>query len=272
MNRSGRGHLYFFRHGESERSRAEKAFRDGEPLPEEEDLMRTHTSKCRLTPCGVEQVRTARAWVHRELSQTMPEALLITAPYMRNRETAGHLELPGSWQIDARLAERNCGLLDTLTHEAREEVFRRELKNFREDPFYERLAPDAESYQSVHARLVPVLEELRQECAQRNVFVSSNSEVMWVVRMILEHWTPEQFTQMRWRKNPQTDLGYCRVIEYSRWSGSDFTDRFSSVRFVNPLDPDDLDSNRDWRPIERLRYSSTDLLEHAALYKRKLPA
>src|SRR5262245_61500602 len=119
--------LTLVRHGESESNAARRFAEKGSPHPNEAALMQTHTSRRRLTPRGVQQATRAGEWLRKHFDSvgclrdgSAPNGVVgFASPYIRAMETAGHMRLPISWRVDARLAERNWGDMDQLTYEER---------------------------------------------------------------------------------------------------------------------------------------------------------
>ena len=96
----------------------------------------------------------------------------------------------------------------------------------------------------------------------------THGETMWVWRTILEKLLPQQLRDAMLSQTRQTSIRNCRIIEYTRIDeDGNLADRFARVRFVNPENPDDPETNLDWQLIAHKRWSHRNLLNYASMFK-----
>ncbi|HET9641404.1 MAG TPA: histidine phosphatase family protein [Candidatus Paceibacterota bacterium] len=260
------------RHGESESNVAKDRAERGKPLPNEEKLMQTHTSERRLTTKGREQAKAAGVWLRHWMAvEHLHESSFryYVSPYIRTIETAGVLGVGGkNWRQDNRLMERNWGSMDLLTYDERARRFGEVLRNRKMHAWFWRPS-DGETFQDVFNRRYSMFVTYRRECEKIHCIQVSHGETMLVDRYILEYWTPIKLREYMVRHDDTVHIENCRIIQYTR-VGDDgrLRDKIQRVRFVNPMDPNDPQTNLDWQPIVRPLYSPEDLLAMAAMFPR----
>jgi broad specificity phosphatase PhoE len=254
------------RHGESESNVASRAFWKGEKVPNEEALMACHTSERRLTKRGVTQARVAGAWLRSLYSFESPPGVFYVSSYVRAMETAANLGLSGAWRQDMRIMERNWGNMDQLTYEERSRRFKEAVAKREEWAFFWRPG-DGETLQDVFVRVKDLLATLHREHSDKHVVLVTHGETMWVLRMLLEYWSPHRLKEEMLRDDSQTHIHNCRIIEYVR----DEDERhLSRVRFIDAENPHDPTRNRDWEPIVRPILSDNELLDYVNQYPHYL--
>src|SRR3989344_3434380 len=262
------------RHGESESNRAQKLAEEGLAHENEAALMSVHTSERRLTPRGIEQAQATgafiRAWMHR-WSISVGECRFYVSPYARTMETAGHMDIVNArWRLENRIVERNWGSMDQLTYAERIRVYG-ELKLRKEHAFFWRPS-DGETMQDVFNRYRDLVGTMHRDCPEMHVVIVAHGELMWAARTLHEHWSPHELRREMLRRDDHTRLVNCRVVQDSRRAcdGLDprWTPRIQSVRFVDPVAPEDSERNLDWRPVTQQTFSSGELLARAQQYPR----
>jgi len=265
--------LTLVRHGESESNAAKRAAEKGKPHPNEAALMDVHTSERRLTPRGVEQAKQAGRWLRQYFAGTERHAIRgYVSPYARAAETAGLLGLNLSWYVDSRLCERNWGHLDQMTHEARMEFFREDLAR-REKFALFWAPPGGESMKQVFLLLRDWEGTLHRECTNMHVLAVCHGETMWAERYLREYWVPRDLSRAMQSNDRRFKILNCRIIQYSREDQNGVLQpRFARVRFIDPRDPENAETNHDWLPVQRKLFSSNDLLEYASSFDRFLEA
>jgi NAD+ kinase len=257
--------LALVRHGESESNLAKSRFEANEACANEKTLMSVHTSERRLTPRGVRQAQAAGAWLKEHLISA-PESWplkLYVSPYVRALETAGHFGFGNDWQPDVRLMERNWGRIDQMTYAERLDMFKDQLEMRREHAFFWR--PDnGETLQDVFMRLRDMTSTLRAKYGSHRVIAVTHGETMWAWRTILEKLMPQDLRLKMLEHDEKTRIRNCRIIHYTRQDENGIlSSSFERVRFVNPEDPDDPETNSGWMKIERRNWSHEDLLRYA---------
>lgn len=263
--------ITFIRHGESESNVVKDLKEANQEIPNEEALMRVHTSERRLTTKGVAQAQAAGVWM-REWLKTRPgnQKRFYVSPYVRTQETAAHLGLGVDWRVDPRLVERNWGMMDSLTYEERIKRFGDTLNERKERAFFWRPS-DGETLQDVFLRVRDFAGTLTRDCPFMDVVVVCHGEVMWVERTLLEYWTPHDLSAHMTGHDPKTYVSNCRIIQYTReQDNAEPAQRIVRVRFIDPTDPNNPEKNLDWQPIKRPLLSDADLLRFAEKHPRYL--
>ncbi len=235
--------------------------------------MRTHTSERRLTPLGVTQAHAAGVWMKEWLkSRDEISKRFYVSPYVRTMETAAHLALGVEWRQDVRICERNWGSMDALTYDERIKRFGETLNDRKELAFFWRPS-DGETLQDVFSRLRDFGSTLARDCSSMDVVVVCHGEVMWIERTLLEYWTPYDLRREMKSENPQTKIHNCRIIQYSReLESGELAQKIANVRFINPMAPEDPETNRDWQPVRRPLLNDQQLLSFAESHQRFLEA
>lgn len=275
--------LTLVRHGESESNAAKRGAEKGEPHPREGDLMKTHTSRRRLTERGVKQAKRAGEWLR---SHFMQEAARLGeqpyektrgyfSPYVRAMETAGNLALPIQWWPDARLTERNWGDLDQLTYEERTAKYGSTDQREYHGIFWP--AGNGESLQALSTRMWQHFDKLKRYNEGHDVVEVSHGETILTQRFMLERWLPEDVVEMMLSTDSrlakevlgketdwQNKIINCRIIQYTREREDGTWDtKYCRVRLVAPSDPSNPKMNLDWKPIVRRKFTSDELLMYA---------
>jgi len=266
--------LVLVRHGESESNFAKSRFEAGEPCPGEEGLMQVHTSERRLTPLGIAQAKACGEWLRANWynpSESAPYRFYVS-PYVRAIETAGNIGIGDEWQVDARLMERNWGSFDQMPYADRLKLFQEQLVRRKDHAFFWR-PTEGETLQDVFIRLRDMTGSLHRDCSNRKVCVVSHGETMWVWSTVLERLLPMDLREQMLSHDNRIRILNCRIIEYTRvCADRSLSPRLARVRFVNPADPDDPETNSGWREIERKKWSHEDLMAFAQTFPTFLSA
>lgn len=192
--------LVLVRHGQSDGNVASQAAREGDLRFYTDAFITTPGHRWRLTPTGTAQAAAIGGWLQQEFP-ARPEApsgfdRLLVSPYVRTRETAADLDLPGAeWMRNRALRERDWGDIGSLPREQFETDPRYEdnARLHRVDPLYW-VAPGGESIAQVaEDRVRNVLDTLHRENSERRVLCVTHGEFMWATRLVLERWDDEQF-------------------------------------------------------------------------------
>lgn len=265
--------LTLIRHGESESNLAKRAAERGEPFPPEQEkqLMNVHTSERRLTPKGVKQAQQAGVWMRKFLaSEAGVPVRGYVSPYVRAAETASLMNLGIQWRIDSRICERNWGKLDQMTHDERMKMFKKELGRREEFALFWK-PPGGDSLMNVFLMLRDLDLTLEKKCSNMNVVMVCHGETMLSGRFLREYWLPRDLRNAMQSNDQHFKTMNCRIIQYTRDDEQGNTrDFYVRVRFVDPRDPTNPDTNHDWMPVERRLWSDDDLLEYVNLHPRFL--
>lgn len=261
--------LTLVRHGESEGNLVRTLYENNNPHPNEAQLMQVHTSERRLTPTGVEQAKTAGAWLRRHWAAHIPQEdqCLFVSPYVRAIETAGNFGF-GTWRMDNRIVERNWGQLDMLTYDERRARFG-EAMDYNEDVAFFWRPSDGETLQDVIMRERDFLRSLHEQCKDKHVLAVCHGEAIWAFRTILERWTSHDLVREMREYDSRTRPSNCRIVHYTRDSDS-HGKGFTRVRFIHPMHPNDETRNLDWQPIGVRHFTDKELREFASTFERHL--
>ncbi len=278
--------LTLVRHGESESNAAKSSAIKGTAHEREAELMSVHTSQRRLTERGIQQAHEAGLWLsehflqeaQRRGEQQFRNVHGFVSPYVRALETAGHLGLPIVWRVDARLAERNWGDLDQLTHEQRLAKYGSLHERKQHGIFWP--AGNGETLQMLSTRMWQHFDMLTRRHPEDDVVEVSHGETMLTQRFMLERWLPEDVARMmlaagthsaEGADNTNTDwqnkIINCRIVQYTRErEDGTWDNKYCRVRLIAPSAPNDPRMNLDWTPIVRRTFTTHELLQYAGQF------
>lgn len=260
--------LALLRHGHSEGNEATHASRRGDDSFYTEEFRKRLPANWRLTEEGRRQAKISGAWIREHLGITFDR--FITSEYTRAVETALHLGLPGPWEMEFFLRERdwnNIGMKPFAESVQEYGDFRRAMK---EDPLHHRFQ-GGESIADTCLRTYPITQRLHRECSDKNVIMVCHGEVIDSYRIRLEHLTAEQYAKSIKDNDPRYDIKNGQVVHYTRidpFTGEE-VEKYYWVRSVCPWDLSLTDSS--WQKIERKKYSNEDLEQIIARYPQIIP-
>ena len=262
--------LLFVRHGQSEGNAAREQSKRGDESAYTPAFRHRLNREWRLTDVGVFQAHAAGEWIRRHVHG--PYTACHTSEYVRARETAGHLGLPGaSWVQEILLRERSWGRADFVMPEGeRYELFADELTARRQDPCYWR-PPEGESLADVYVRVKLVVDKVRECSPDGACVLVTHEDVMWAARCLLEGLSQEEWRALLLSDDPCDRLHNGQVLHYSRRDPA--TDRcsesFEWVRSVCPWDP--VRSRNEWQRIQPRCFSNEELLATVESIERLVP-
>jgi broad specificity phosphatase PhoE len=206
--------LVLVRHGESEGNVAMEAGKAGDRRHFTDEFMTTPGHQWRLTPTGCAQAQAIGDWIASEVGDFDRH---YVSPYVRTKETAGHLGLAGAqWRLNRALRERDWGDIGARPIEefkSRPE-FKWNAEMKRSDPLYW-VAPGGESIAHVaEDRVRNVLDTLHRESAEQRVICVCHGEVMWAFRLVLERIDDSEFVTLD--KDPAEKIHNCTALHYTR--------------------------------------------------------
>lgn len=206
--------LVLVRHGQSEGNLATEAAKDGDNRYYTDAFLTTPGHQWRLTEEGQQQARTIGRWITSEFERFHR---YYVSPFVRTRETAGYMGMPGAqWMMNRALRERDWGDIGSLTRTeflTRPE-FRENAKMFKMDPLYW-TPPGGESIAHVaENRVRNILSTLHRECSEQDVIAVTHGEMMWAFRLMLERWNDEEFIANDADKSMK--IRNCQAVHYTR--------------------------------------------------------
>lgn len=255
--------LVLIRHGQSEGNVATEAAKSGDTGWYTDQFTTTPGHQWRLTTKGREQARAAGLWVQQHIAERFDR--YYVSPYVRTRETAAHLDLPGAgWSLNRALRERDWGDIGSLPKDEFESRPEYKLNAWLKanDPLYW-VAPNGESIAHVaEDRVRNVLSTLHRETTGQRVVCVTHGECMWAFRLVLERLNDEEFAQMDADKSEK--IHNCEVLHYTRLdpqSGAQ-APRLSWLRRAHPVRVGDqwVMEESPWREVEFRTYTNADLL------------
>lgn len=207
--------LILVRHGESEGNVAVQAAGKGNHSYFTDAYMTTPGHQWRLTSKGQAQAKAMGLWLESEISARFDR--YYVSPYVRTRETAAGLALPGaSWSLNRALRERDWGDIGSMRkdHFESSELYATNHWMQKHDPLYW-VAPGGESIAQVaEDRVRNVLSTLHRETTGARVLAVTHSETMWAFRLVLERLSDEEFVALD--KDKSEKINNCEAFHYSR--------------------------------------------------------
>lgn len=261
--------LVLVRHGESEGNVAVKAAANGDFQYHTDAYYTTPGHRWRLTGKGRAQAAAMGAYL---ASLGIQFDRYYVSPFVRTRETAGHLSLPGAhWRLNRAIRERDWGDIGSLT-----------LQEFAENPVYKQNAlmkeldplywtpPGGESIAHVaENRVRNFLSTLHREMSGKSVLAVTHGEFMWANRLVLERMDDEEFAALDANDDdPSIPIKNAEALIYKREDPvtGEMNKRLSFLRRARPV----FDGERwvvhesDWMEITYQEYTSEELLEQVA--------
>lgn len=205
--------LVLIRHGQSEANVRQRASKRGDNRLFTDDLVTVPDNSWRLTALGAAQAQLAGS----HLQNLFPQGFdrYIVSPFMRTRETAANLQLPGAeWEENRIIRERSWGEIDGLSIAEFEENYKQNALYKEKDPIY--WAPPAgESMAAViENRSSNFLRGLSRDSSGARVLAVTHGEFITATRMLIEQWSDEQFHQVD--VDPEQKVRNCLMAHYTR--------------------------------------------------------
>ncbi|HEU0050915.1 MAG TPA: histidine phosphatase family protein [Patescibacteria group bacterium] len=263
--------LILVRHGESEGNVASKRSRAGDDSLYTSEFSARHSSSWRLTDLGLRQAQTAGQWLSENVFGGNFDRHYVSS-YLRALETAANLHLPNAfWRMEPHLRERDWGDLDVMTDAERKKRFARSL-NRREVESLFWAPPNGESIAHLcETRVFRFLDTLHRECPDGRVVVVLHGELMWGFRVVLEHLSPQRYTELDFSEHPFDHIHNCQILHYTRVDPEtkQTADKYLWMRSICPTDL--TKSRNEWEPIIRRTYSNEELLKYVVKTPRMIP-
>ena len=184
--------LVLVRHGFSEGNEALKADKHGDFSYNTEKFAKTPSHQWRLNDKGRREAQEIGKWLNREFPGTEENPAFdwfYTSTFVRTRETAAHLGLPGAgWLLNRGLRERDRGDIGSLDRASIKRLYERNAQIKEQDPLYWR-PPGGESIAQVaEDRVKTVLATLHREADGQRVIAVNHGEMMRAFQLQLERW------------------------------------------------------------------------------------
>jgi broad specificity phosphatase PhoE len=256
--------LVFVRHGESEANIVYQIAKERGGSYSEE-FRKKPNSEMELSPRGVEQALAAGRWIKENINGGV-FAQYYVSPFKRAMHTAGYLQLPESetkkvWKVRDYIREQSYGYFDSLTTEEQKEKYPEIMARKNIDGIYWARLGGESMADLVFRTKIGIVQTLYREVPGQNAIVVAHGNLLWAVRIIMEGLTYERYKELDSQGNPMEKMNNCQVLQYTRVDPSNpmnITNNFGWMRSVCPWDTSL--SNNNWRKIERLKYTNSDLL------------
>ena len=251
--------LFLVRHGQSEGNVVLQRSKKPNPPPTPRGYAERDPSNYRLTDKGRAQAERAGRWIRAWMARHGVEAFdrYYCSPFVRTRETAARLALPGAqWQLESLLRERDFGRWGGLGKSETNERFWHSTQLKERQKFLWR-PEGGESTADLDMRAREVLATLAREQAGLRVVCVTHEDVMWAFRYRLEKMTIEQWLRHEDDDSPASKIANCGILHFTRRTEAGrVTEKFTRVRNVDPARP----GHSRWRRISRPRYTDEQLL------------
>jgi broad specificity phosphatase PhoE len=247
--------LVVVRHGHSEGNLAVEKAKAGDNSLYTPDFRELPGHRWRLTDEGRVQVRKSGEWIRQNIGEKFDR--YYVSPYVRTRETAALLELPGAeWRIDQRLRERDWGEIGSMPWTEFLQAYPQNAIVNKTDGLYWR-PPGGESIADVRLRLRNLFDTLHRECAGLSVVMVTHGEFMWAARAELEYMTDEQWVAAG--KDTSQHLYNAQVINYSRLH-PETQAQAEYIAWQKSVCPWKGTVDSPWNHITRKRFSNEELI------------
>ncbi|NLS09866.1 histidine phosphatase family protein [Nesterenkonia sp. MY13] len=246
--------LILIRHGESEGNLAGALARQGDESHFTDAFVTTPGREWQLTETGQKQAEIVGRYLREaEFPTNYPQlreeetARFYCSPYVRTRQTAGHLGLEYQsgesvrWYQNRAIRERDWGDIETRPRREFEEspMFELNARKKAIDPLYWR-PPGGESICDVaENRVRNFLDTLHRECSDQTVLAVTHGEFIRATRLVLERVDDETYTS--WETNPEMRIRNCEIFHYTRVAPELlFSDRPHAESWDGGLNPGDI--------------------------------
>ena len=262
--------LIFVRHGQSEGNLATRMNERGDNSFFTPEFKERHSRSFRLTDKGITQAKAAGEWLRKNIP--MPLDRFYVSDYVRAKETAVHLELPGAqWRVEFQLRERDKALMDNCPSDEQEKLFALEQEQHKVDSFLSYPAGGGESIAMLCLRLkTDFLSHLARECSDKRVIVVCHGHVMRALQLELEDLGHDDFIKLDSSKEPADKILNCQIIWYTRHDPDTLKVESSKLVAVRSVCANGLIGDYGWRRIQSRCYSNEDLMAEVQRYPRLL--
>lgn len=262
--------LLFVRHGQSESNVLVERRTNGQHITDE--YATVPDNSWRLTAKGAKQAEAAGQYIQKHFLDGFDR--YIVSPFVRTRETAARLDLPGgAWEENRMIRERSWGEIDGISIEKFEKSYPLNKQLKEKDPIYW-VPPAGESLASVaDNRSSNFLEGLNNSVGDRVIAVT-HGEFIKTVRMVIERWSDEKFREME--EDESQILHNCVMVHYTRRNPEtqEIADSIQWMRRSHPYENASGEmgiAEGEWEKIEiPEKFTNAELLELAEAQEHRL--
>lgn len=171
-----------------------------------------------LSPLGHEQIKIAGKWLRKNHPYF---DYYYTADKLRHLQSVKDLNLPNSnWFVTQDLRERNFGIFDLLKvyrgdipeHETLEKL--RELTAHSHDFHSTPLA--GESFASLSSRIERLINKLKYDYQDKEVFFLTSEETAWAIKERIEHLGQKRYEELRRSEDPKDQFQNAGLTFWTR--------------------------------------------------------
>lgn len=232
----------------------------------------------RLSERGPDQAKIVGRWIVDHLLEGYPELAggfdaYRTSPYVRCKESAGELGIPGfgPFRREMRLRERDRGVEGPLTRQEHKQQYPVNAAIRGANPLMW-IPVEGESVDHVATArvrsLLGMTRRLHEEEGAHSVFYSTHGELMMSLLAALYNWGPEEWArESALPENKIVNGGILHLSTIKPTSGTAGGDFY--VRLSNPLVSPEPG---DWRLVSVPDHTPADLLAQALRHERIFPA
>lgn len=259
------------RHGQSEGNKAQRASEEGDNRFFTPEFRDKHSRVFRLTDLGIRQAVAAGSWLR--TNAPMPLDRFYVSDYIRAKETAAYLNLPGAqWRDEIGLRERDLALMDNCPEEEKKHLFELEQEQYKKDPFFSYPAGGGESFAALILRIkTDFISHIARECSDKRIIVVCHGHVMRAIQFLFEKLGHDDFLRLDSSERHEDRIRNCQIIWYTRRdpdTGAEGT-KLVAVRSVCPLVcPSNTIEDHGWRRISHRKHTNSELLEEVNRYPR----
>lgn len=266
--------LFFVRHGESEANVVHRQEREGVIHDQHASVYARPDWLQRLSGLGVEQAKSAGAWLKGNFIDPNEFDRCYGSTFMRTRETAYYVAGPKShWLLDDRLKERDWGRYGAAPKEERAILFPETHKNYKANKWYARMEGGESLADNVLMRARDFFGTLHRDMSEKRVLVVSHGEFILTMRYLIERMLPEEWMAME--GDVAQEIKNCTILHYTRQNPDDENDvaaHLNWMRLIYPDDPKSSPFGGKWRPVREKRYvKGADLKKQLDLSKPLIP-
>lgn len=255
--------LVFVRHGESEGNVALNSAKKGDESFYTKKFIKQPSRQWRLTDEGKRQAKLAGDWIRENLGSEFFR--YYVSPYVRTKETAAFLEMPGAqWKISRRLRERDHGEVSSTPRSLVKELYPLNDKMRMLDFLYWRPI-GGESMADVQQRVREFFDTLHRECSEKSVLVVTHGEFMSAAWAELEYLSDEEWNVLG--RTPGKKIKNTHIHIFSRVDPLT-GERANYLKWLRRIDIVNDAQDSGWVEIKRPTFSNEELMEQVSRVDR----
>jgi broad specificity phosphatase PhoE len=263
--------IYLIRHGLSEGNVVIKLLRAGRADEVPPEFSKRLTHEWRLTSKGVEQAKSAGAWMRANVVGPIEQSMVSS--YTRAEETAGYVNPDARWFVEPYLRERNWGTVDALPPMERVAIMAKLEEEQDRDPFHWS-PPGGDSMADILGHTKAVNDKLWSDCGHmENVELCLHGEKMWAFVIRYTKMRVSEFERLHRSGNPHDKINNCQILQFTRQNPFEAEPPRPHLGWWRSICPwDESKSNPAWRTIARPAPTGRELLAEVERFPRLVDA